>query len=270
MPKEAKGLSVEVTLLDAAGKNVFPAITKKVDVALNGVVDFEQKVINPQKWNAEYPNLYTVLVVLKDKSGKVLEASTSKTGFRKIEIKEGNLLVNGMRIFVKGVNRHEHDNISGHVISEESMLRDIKLMKQFNINTVRACHYPNNSRWYELCDKYGLYVIDEANIESHGMGYDADKTLAGKPEWADAHMDRTQRMFERDKNYPCIIIWSLGNEAGFGNNFIATYNWLKEHDQTRPVHGNRSAMHHAVRRGGSRCSIVEQSCGDPVQRHARL
>ena len=235
LPKEVKGISVEVSLLDAGGKTVFPAISKKVDVTTNAIFEFEQKLVNPQKWSAEYPNLYTVLVVLKDKSGKVLEAQASKTGFRKIEIKDGNLLVNGMRIYVKGVNRHEHDNITGHVISEESMLRDIRLMKLFNINTVRTSHYPNDSRWYELCDKYGLYLIDEANIESHGMGYDADKTLARKPEWALAHMDRTQRMFERDKNHPSIIIWSLGNEAGFGNNFIATYNWLKEHDLTRPV-----------------------------------
>jgi beta-galactosidase len=235
LPKEAKGLSVELTLLDAAGKNVFPPVSKKTDVQLNASIEFEQKIINPQKWNVEYPYLYTVLVLLKDKGGKVLEAFSCKTGFRKIEIKEGNLLVNGMRVFIKGVNRHEHDNITGHVISEESMLRDIRLMKLFNINTVRNSHYPNDSKWYELCDKYGLYVIDEANIESHGMGYAADKTLAAKSEWADAHLDRTQRMFERNKNHPSIITWSLGNEAGFGSNFVATYNWLKEHDQTRPV-----------------------------------
>jgi beta-galactosidase len=242
LPKEAKGMTVEVSLLDAAGKNVFPPVSKKVDIQTSGVVEFEQKIINVQKWTAENPYLYGVLVSLKDKSGKVLEAFSAKTGFRKIEIKEGNLLVNGMRVFIKGVNRHEHDNITGHVISEESMLRDIRLMKLFNINTVRTSHYPNDSRWYELCDKYGLYVINEANIESHGMGYDADKTLAAKPEWADAHLDRTQRMFERDKNHPCIITWSLGNEAGFGNNFIATYNWLKDHDLTRPVQYEQAGL----------------------------
>ena len=234
--KEVKGLSVEVSLLDQTGtKNILPAINKKVDLKTSSKVEIEQNVINPQKWSAEYPNLYTVLVQLKDKSGSVLEAFSFKTGFRKIEISNGNLLVNGVRVLIKGVNRHEHDNKTGHVISEESMLRDIKMMKLFNINTVRNCHYPNDLRWYELCDKYGLYLIDEANIETHGMGWGKDNTIASDPLWAETYLDRTQRMFERDKNHPSIIIWSLGNESGNGSNFIATYKWLKDHDNTRPV-----------------------------------
>ena len=138
-------------------------------------------------------------------------------------------------MYIKGVNRHEHDETSGHVVSEESMIKDIMLMKQNNINAVRTCHYPDLPRWYELCDEYGLYIVDEANIESHGMGYSVDKTLANKPEWLNAHMDRTRRMVERDKNHPSVIIWSLGNEAGNGSNFKATYQWIKERDKTRPV-----------------------------------
>ncbi len=235
LPKETKGLVVEVALYDQSGKSVILPISQKTDIKGSAEVNFEQQITNPLKWSAEYPNLYTVLVTLKEKSGKVLEVFTDKTGFRKVEIKDGNLLINGVRILIKGVNRHEHDPLTGHVISEESMIRDIKMMKQFNINTVRACHYPNDIRWYELCDKYGLYVIDEANIESHGIGFDADKTLANKPEWADAHMDRTVRMVERDKNHPSIIIWSLGNEAGDGKNFEATYSWIHNRDNSRPV-----------------------------------
>ena len=242
LPKDAKNMVVEASLIDASGKNVFSPVSQKTDIKGNAKVSFEQKIINPLKWSAEYPNLYTVLVSLKDKSGKILEAFTCKTGFRNIEIIDGNLQVNGVRIYIKGVNRHEHDPFTAHVISEESMIRDIKMMKQFNINTVRTCHYPNDPRWYDLCDKYGLYIIDEANIESHGIGYDPDKTLAEKPEWADAHMDRTVRMVERDKDHPCIIIWSLGNEAGDGKNFEADYAWIKQHDNTRPVQYERAQL----------------------------
>jgi beta-galactosidase len=235
LPKESKGVSVELTLIDQAGKNVFLPVSQKTDIAQAAKINFSQVVVNPQKWSAEYPNLYTVLVVLKDKSGKVLEASTCKTGFRKVEIKNGDLLINGVKVFIKGVNRHEHDPLTGHVISEESMIKDIRLMKQFNINTVRTSHYPNDPLWYELCNKYGLYIIDEANIESHGWHQWDEKTLAKNSDWLDAHMDRTKRMIERDKNNPCIIIWSLGNEAGDGSNFEQTYAWIKSRDNSRPV-----------------------------------
>ncbi len=235
LDKKTKDLQVEASLLDVNNKPIFPAVKQIFDLEKNTKIHLEQKVTNPLKWNAEYPNLYTVLVVLKDKTGAVIEASTFKTGFRRVEIKDGNLLVNGIRVMIKGVNRHEHDNINGHVISEQSMIQDIRLMKQHNINTVRTSHYPNDPRWYELCNKFGLYVINEANIESHGIGYDADKTLANKPEWLNAHMVRTQRMYERDKNHPCIITWSLGNEAGDGTNFEKTYAWLKQRDPSRPI-----------------------------------
>ena len=143
---------------------------------------------------------------------------------------------------LKGVNRHEFDPVKGHVIPREMMLLDIKLMKQNNINAVRTCHYPNDPYWYELCDEFGLYVVDEANIESHGMGYDPDKTLGNNPVWLNAHIDRTRRMLERDKNHPSVIIWSLGNEAGDGSNFQATYKWIKTRDLSRPVQYERAEL----------------------------
>jgi beta-galactosidase len=171
--------------------------------------------------------------------GSSQQKITIPIGFRKVEIKNSQLLVNGKPILIKGVNRHEHDPIDGHTISVGAMIRDIKLMKQYNVNAVRSSHYPNDPRWYDLCDKYGLYIIDEANIESHGMGY-GDTTLAKHPAFAKAHLDRTIRMFGRDKNHPSIIIWSLGNEAGDGPNFTVAAAWLREHDATRPIHYERA------------------------------
>lgn len=203
-------------------------------------IKFTAKVPNPRKWSAENPELYTLIIELRDQKGNILEAISSKTGFRTSEIKDGLFLLNGKAIKIKGVNRHEHDEFNGHVVSEEMMIKDIQLMKQNNINTVRTCHYPNDPRWYELCDQYGLYVIDEANIESHGMGYDPAKTLGNNPVFRLSHIDRTQRMVERDKNHPCIIMWSLGNEAGDGVNFDATYDYIKSRDLSRPVHYERA------------------------------
>lgn len=196
---------------------------------------FEKFIPDPRKWSAEYPNLYHLTLTLKDQEGNVTESTGCRVGFRSSEVKDGLFLINGKPILIKGVNRHEHDPFTGHVISRERMLQDVRLMKEANINTVRTCHYPNDPYWYELCDEYGLYVIDEANIESHGMGYDPDKTLGNEPEWKEAHLNRTIRMVERDKNHPSIIIWSLGNEAGNGCNFTATYDRVKRRDNTRPV-----------------------------------
>ena len=203
---------------------------------------FEGKVPSPEKWSAEKPNLYKLSLELKDDSDNVLEVYSSDFGFRTSEIKHGQLLINGKPILIKGVNRHEHDEFEGHVISEESMIKDIALMKQNNINTVRTSHYPNDPRWYQLCDIYGLYVIDEANIESHGMGYDPEKTLGNNPVFKKSHLDRTLRMLARDKNHPSVIIWSLGNEAGEGVNFNATYNLIKGTDKSRPVHYERAEL----------------------------
>ena len=197
------------------------------------IVQLEVNLHNAKLWSAETPNLYT-LTLTTDKQKIVIPI-----GFRSSEIKDGQLLVNGKPILIKGVNRHEHDPITGHTVSVESMIADIKLMKQNNINAVRTSHYPNDPRWYSLCDQYGLYVIDEANVESHGMGYGSE-SLAKNPLFAEAHLDRTKRMYERDKNHPSIIIWSLGNEAGDGQNFSATYDYLKKTDPTRPVQYERA------------------------------
>jgi beta-galactosidase len=202
----------------------------------------EKHIPNVKKWSAECPELYYLVLVLKDGSGKIIETTGCRIGFRTSEVKDGQFLVNGVPVLLKGVNRHEHDPVKGHVIPRELMLQDIRLMKEANINTVRTCHYPDDPYWYELCDEYGLYVIDEANIESHGMGYDPDKTLGNNPEWKEAHLDRTVRIVERDKNHPCVIIWSLGNEAGNGCNFVDTYQWIKNRDHSRPVWYERAEM----------------------------
>lgn len=195
-----------------------------------------------KRWSAETPELYQLNIVLKDKKGQVLEAISRKLGFRTSEVKNGQFLLNGEPILFKGVNRHEHDPVRGHVVSREDMLHDVKIFKEFNINAVRTCHYPNDPYFYELCDKYGIYVIDEANIESHGMGYDLSRTLGNNPKWLKAHMDRTERMIQRDKNHPSIVIWSLGNEAGNGYNFYKTYLLTKKLDPTRPTQYERAGL----------------------------
>jgi len=220
---------------------LFPPIRKSLDVPPGEEVsfDFSQEVKAPEKWTAETPNLYTLLLVLKDSDGKPIEVIPCRIGFREVEIRGGQLLVNGKAVLLKGTNRHEHDPDTGHAISRESMIGDIELMKRFGINAVRTSHYPNAPLWYELCDRYGLYLIDEANIESHGMGYGA-ASLAKNPVWKEAHLDRTIRMVRRDKNHPSVIIWSLGNEAGDGVNFTATADWIRENNPTRPVHYERA------------------------------
>lgn len=230
-------VSVEATLLDASGTQVFKAPLTSAGATADGAPKFSltQKVSNPLKWSAELPNLYTLLLTSKDAQGKVLEVIPWRLGFRYSEIKDGSLLVNGKPVLFRGVNRHETDPETGQVVTRERMIQDITIMKQNNVNAVRACHYPNNPEWYDLCDEYGLYVIDEANIESHGMGY-GENSLSNKPSWLAAHMDRTQRMVERDKNHACVTVWSLGNEAGPGPNFLATSKWIKSRDTSRPVH----------------------------------
>ncbi|MBS1253649.1 MAG: Beta-galactosidase [Anaerolineales bacterium] len=187
---------------------------------------------NPEKWSAEHPYLYTLLLSLKDEAGEVLEIESNRVGFRKIEVRGGQIHVNGVPILIKGVNRHEHDPDAGHTVTVDSMLQDIRLMKQFNINAVRTSHYANDPRWYDLCDEYGIYVFDEANIESHGVW---DK-LTKDPAWETAFMERIIRMVERDKNHPCVLVWSLGNESGYGPNHDAAAHWIHENDPTRPVH----------------------------------
>lgn len=233
-------VSASVSTFDKSEKLIDLNLTSSVINQANHF-KFNAKVDNPKKWSAEQPNLYKLLVFLKDAEGKTVEALSQNIGFRTAEIKNKQFMVNGKAVYVKGVNRHEHDPDNGHVISREMMLKDIQLMKEFNINTVRTCHYPDDPEFYQLCDLYGLYVIDEANIESHGMGY-GEASLAKHAEWGPMHLDRTRRMVERDKNHACIVTWSLGNEAGDGINFVADYNWIKERDQSRPVQYERAGL----------------------------
>lgn len=232
---------VEVSLLDqnknfVGSQTLASSATEYTMPGAESIVNIKAKLVEPKKWSAEQPNLYTLVLKLKNDKDSVLEFQSVKVGFRKSEIKDGQLLVNGQPILIKGTNRHEHDPDKAHFISEELMIKDITLMKQHNINTVRTSHYPYDPRWYELCDEYGLYVIDEANLETHGIGYKWENTLANKPEWLQAHLERNQRMLERDKNHPSVIIWSFGNEAGDGTNFQAVYDWMKMRDPSRPLH----------------------------------
>lgn len=234
--------SVSVAIIGNDGKTVFQQerkFTNTQDSIQSN--QFSGNVKNPLKWNAETPNLYDCVITLKDdQSGRTYYAS-AKIGFRKVEIRDAKLLVNGVATYVRGVNRHEHDDVVGHVPLKETMMKDISLMKQLNINAVRCSHYPNDPLWYKLCDKYGLYVVDEANIETHGMGaefqawFDKAKHPSYLPEWAPAHMDREVRMVERDKNHPSVIIWSMGNECGNGPVFHDAYKWIKARDNARPV-----------------------------------
>ncbi len=243
---EVRAYAVLVDLLDGSGASVMPGGPLGRDVSVGPgrwtSVGFRETIVRAARWTAETPHLYTLLITLMNPSGETVEVITSRVGFRTVEVRDGRLLVNGVPILIKGVNRHEHDPVTGHVVSEASMRRDIELMKAFNVNAVRTSHYPNDPRWYELADEYGLYIVDEANIESHGMGYDLATSLGNAPGWEAAHLDRTIRMVERDKNHPSVIIWSLGNEAGNGANFYATYEWIKMRDTTRPVQYERAGL----------------------------
>jgi beta-galactosidase len=219
---------VELELKDAKGSSVATSQVKGT-----GNLSATMQIANPAKWTAETPNLYCLTATLKN-GDKLLEVIPLKVGFRKIEMKNAQILVNGQPVLFKGVNRHELDPDGGYVISPERMIQDIRIMKEFNVNAVRTCHYPDNNLWYDLCDEYGLYVVAEANVESHGMGY-GEKTLAKNPAYAKAHMERNRRNVQRSYNHPSVIFWSLGNEAGFGPNFEACYRWIKNEDKTRPV-----------------------------------
>jgi len=199
-------------------------LNSSVNAVTNHIIE------NVKKWSAEESNLYTLEIIL----GKTIFISR-RIGFKRVEIKESQLLINGKPIYFKGVDRHETDPFTGHVVSKESMLEDIQLMKQNNINAVRSAHYPNDPYWLDLCDKFGLYVIDEANIESHPLAIDETTQIGNEMSWLPAHMIRTRRMFYRDRNHPSIYSWSLGNEAGKGNIFRTTYNWLKENETNRIV-----------------------------------
>ena len=197
-------------------------------------------VENAKPWTAETPYLYTLEIAVK-KGAETTEVIKQKVGFRNIEIKGGQLLVNGQLILIKGADRHELDPDGGYIVSVDRMIQDIKIMKQLNINAVRTCHYPDDPRWYELCDEYGLYLTAESNLESHGMGY-REKTLAIRPDFEKAHIERQEGNMMTYKNHPSIIVWSLGNEAGYGPNFEKAYDWVKAYDNTRPCQYERAEL----------------------------
>ncbi len=234
--KETALRRLKIQLLDQ-GEVLFTEL-KNLEIPANDslLVTIENLIPNVKQWSAELPNCYQLAIQLIDPDKAANNEFISKTiGFRNVRIENNQLLVNGKAIYIKGVDRHETDPHTGHVVSKESMELDIALMKQNNINAVRSSHYPNDPYWYDLCDKYGLYVIDEANIESHPLAIDEATQIGNEMSWLPAHLDRTQRMYYRDRNHPSIIIWSLGNEAGEGDIFRATYAWLKKQDTTRPV-----------------------------------
>lgn len=225
--------SVDIKLTDMDGK-----VVAEKSIEASGKIQTEVTLTNPAKWTAETPYLYQLTATLK-KENDVVEVIPQKVGFRKVEMKNGQLCVNGQAILIKGVNRHELDPDGGYVVSRERMIQDIEMMKKFNVNAVRTSHYPDNSIWYELCDEYGIYLVAEANVESHGMGY-GDETLAKVDDYKLAHLERNQRNVLRNYNHPSVIIWSMGNEAGFGSNFEACYEWIKDYDHSRPVQYERA------------------------------
>jgi beta-galactosidase len=225
---------LSITLLDATGKTIY---TQEKPAAL--AVNFNKVINNPSKWSSEKPNLYKLLINLKGKTNAA-QITAVNVGFRKVEIKNAQLLVNGKKIMVKGANRHEHDPVLGHVTTREMLLKDLTLMKQNNINAIRLSHYPNHSLIYELADELGFYIVDEANVEIHGMGVlpgNIEKTNhpAYTASWEASISDRIQRMVKRDFNHPSIIIWSMGNECGNGKVFFDAYDWIKKYDPSRPV-----------------------------------
>ena len=278
LSEQFKDYRLELQLLDEMGKNVLDStVTADVATMLNrdhkaAIMNdrtpqrgypkwgwLQATVRNPMKWTAETPYLYKALLTLRDADGNIVEQATSRVGFRKLEIKDGRLLVNGKQVRLRGVNRHEMDPETGHVMSDYRMKQDILLMKQCNINAVRTCHYPDNERWYDLCDSLGMYVMDEADIEEHGLR----GQLASDPTWAAAWLDRTQRMVIRDRNHPSVIFWSLGNEAGWGSNFALAAAWIHEYDPTRFVHyegaqGDAKSDDVAQRRDPSAVDVISR------------
>jgi beta-galactosidase len=249
--KPAK-IRVTAALFDAAGAAYGKLATSTVEVEGKGNTATEISIpaANPRKWSAEDPYLYQLLLTVKDSAGNVLEVIPQKVGFRRVEIKKGRFLINGRAILVKGVNRHEHSEETAKFVPVESMIKDIKIMKQFNVNAVRTSHYPNSPVWYDLCDRYGIYVMDEANIEVHHYGNDPRNRLTNDLDWQKAYLDRVERMVERDKNHASVVFWSMGNESGDGPNAAAAYQWTRHRDPSRPFHYEGTTSH-----GGSNADI---------------
>jgi beta-galactosidase len=241
---------VTLDLLDADGATVTSQTRSYAGRPGETPVDFALTVRAAHKWSAETPYLYRALITLKNRAHQAIEVIPQTVGFRSVEIRNGRYLINGQAVLIKGVNRHEHDPQLGHYVSHDLMVRDIELMKQSNVNAVRTSHYPNTPEWYELAARYGLYIMDEANIECHGFGTNPQNRLTNDAAWTPAYVDRVERMFERDKNQPAVVFWSLGNECGDGLNFTAAYQWLKQRDAYQPIHYEGSASH-----GGSNSDI---------------
>ncbi|MFA7140737.1 MAG: glycoside hydrolase family 2 TIM barrel-domain containing protein [Proteiniphilum sp.] len=240
---KTRSFTVTYTLTDETDKEVANG-TLKGESDGEATLRFEQVIPGVKKWSAETPHLYTLAIVLMDHKGSTVEATALKVGFRTAEIKNRQFLINGQPVLVKGVNLHEHNEHTGHYVTEELMRKDFELFRKYNVNTIRTSHYPQPELFYRLADEYGIYVIDEANIESHGMGYNLRKggTLGNNPLFLEDHLSRTIGMVERDKNHPSVVTWSLGNEAGNGYNFYETYRWIKSRDTTRPVQYERAVM----------------------------
>jgi len=231
----SKPQKIEASLWDKDGKNILK-INKDVTIPAKNILDLtlSGKVPSPHKWTAETPNLYTLLLTLKDNTGKTIEVTSHKIGFRKIEITDGQLFINGKKVYFKGVNLHEFNAYKGQVVDSAVMMRNIQLMKELNINAVRTSHYPQPPLWYKLCDQYGIYLVDEANFESHGMGH-GKENLANFEEWNAAHMDRIKSLVERDKNHASVIFWSIGNESSNEQALYDMYDWAKARDKSRPA-----------------------------------
>jgi beta-galactosidase len=268
--KNGGKLTVEAMLYDNDHKPVLNS-PMVMDVEVNGqpscVIHASAPVDNPRKWSAEHPNLYTLVLSLKDEHGHLLETESCRIGFRKFEIKDGLMKINGERIVFKGVNRHEFASRTGRAVSYDDMVHDIRLMKAHNINSVRTSHYPNDPLWYDLCDEYGLYVIDEVNLETHGswrygQKEEEDTVPGSKPEWTANVLDRSNSMLQRDKNHPSIVIWSLGNESFGGDNFIIMHDFFRETDPTRVVH-YEGVFHF---RASEAASDIESHMYTPVDR----
>jgi beta-galactosidase len=239
----AENYAVGVTLANEGGAAVFTKTIALPRITAGGEqkVSFMQQVSSPRQWSAEFPNLYDVIITLQDGNGNTAEMTAVKTGFRKIEMKNGQVWINGTPILIRGTNIHEHHPVTGHVIDRATRLEDIRLMKLFNLNAIRTSHYPQNAEMYRLCDKYGLYVINEANIEAHGLDrFDRARHPSFSKAWLGQHLDRTQRLVEQSKNHASIIGWSTGNESVFGPNYKETYNWMKQRDPSRTVQCERA------------------------------
>ena len=231
-----KTQTLTVDILDKAGKKVLSQ-TKKVLIPAQTTAETSVSgtVSSPLKWTAETPDLYTLLLTLKDEKGAIVEATSHKIGFRKVEIKDAQILVNGKKIWFKGVNLHEFNTYTGEVVTVKEMMRNIQLMKELNINAVRTAHYPQPTLWYKLCDQYGIYLVDESNLESHGVRDLGEGLISNLPDWRPAHLDRIISVVERDKNHASVVMWSLGNESANGQAFTDNYNWAKKRDPSRPT-----------------------------------